>query len=49
MEMLVRIDKFADYFAICGLDLKSGLEPDHFAGTYLCSILYRFMFCNVYF
>jgi hypothetical protein len=26
------IDRFADYFVICGLDLSSGLEPDRFAG-----------------
>lgn len=29
------INRFADYFVICGLDLEDGLEPDRFAGTYL--------------
>jgi hypothetical protein len=27
------MNKFADYFVICGLDLNSGLEPDKFSGT----------------
>jgi hypothetical protein len=25
------MNKFADYFVICGLDLNSGLEPDKFS------------------
>lgn len=27
-----RIDKFTDYFITCGLDLKTGLEPDFVLG-----------------
>lgn len=29
---LSRINRFADYFVICGLDLDTGLEPDRFSG-----------------
>lgn len=31
---LSRINRFADYFVICGLDLDTGLEPDRFSGEY---------------
>lgn len=27
-----RVNRFADYFVICGLDLDTGLEPDRFSG-----------------
>lgn len=27
-----RLNRFADYFVICGLDLDTGLEPDRFSG-----------------
>lgn len=27
------MNKFADYFTICGLDINSGLEPDKYAGN----------------
>lgn len=30
-----RLNRFADYFAICGLDLDTGLEPDRFSGEYI--------------
>lgn len=33
-----RIDKFSDYFVVCGLDLKTGLEPDFISGVYIHSI-----------
>lgn len=29
-----RMNRFADYFVICGLDLDTGLEPDRFSGEY---------------
>lgn len=37
------INRFADYFVICGLDLEDGLEPDRFAGTYLHKFEYTYM------
>lgn len=47
-SVATKTDKFADYFVICGLDLKSGLESDRLAGlsTY---ITFEFMYhrqCN---
>lgn len=29
-----RLNRFADYFVICGLDLDTGLEPDRFSGEW---------------
>jgi hypothetical protein len=34
--------RFADYFVICGLDLKTGLEPDVISGTYDVNIMLCF-------
>lgn len=31
--------RFADYFAICGLDFDSGLEPDRLCGELLFFLL----------
>lgn len=36
------INRFAEYFVICGLDLEDGLEPDRFAGMYLMASI---IFC----
>ncbi|KAJ9601188.1 hypothetical protein L9F63_000656, partial [Diploptera punctata] len=42
------VNRFADYFVICGLDLSSGLEPDRFAGDNLESTpLERSYKCHV--
>lgn len=27
--------RFADYFVVCGLDVKSGLEPDQLSGLFV--------------
>lgn len=32
MDIREKVDRFADYFAVCGLDLKSGLELYYFSG-----------------
>lgn len=29
-----KMNKFADYFVICGLDFNSGLEPDKYGGEF---------------
>lgn len=34
--------RFADYFAICGLDFDSGLEPDRLCGKYYIKLLRSF-------
>lgn len=38
--------RFADYFAICGLDFDSGLEPDRLCGQYLNTICFGCVYCQ---
>lgn len=42
------MNKLADYFIICGLDIDSGLEPDKYAGILESIPLLSFVHYNVF-
>ena len=48
-KFYVKMNRFADYFVICGLDYNSGLEPDRFAGTvFVLLVLIDKLNCQLY-